>query len=146
MPDPRLERKDEESVNGAPVQRSYWILSRSTETLDGTPYFTGEADTMILSRDFSEVIPVFSFFEEAELFLWLGGFADDWRVVEVGSRTLIGMLIGPYAGVDEVALDPIPEVQSRSFMGLVTVARERFVASLSGRDTGPPRPVPDAPA
>lgn len=92
---------------------------------------------MILIRELSEVVPVFSFSEEAELFLWLGGYGEGWRVVEVSSRTLLGMLEGAYSRIDEIALDPIPEAQVRSFMGLVTVGRENFVRSLNDRDSRP---------
>ncbi|MGI8649840.1 MAG: hypothetical protein ACR2KW_05610, partial [Rubrobacter sp.] len=137
LPDPGATSKDRESGNSLSTPRSYWILARSTEMLGGVPYSLEGVDTMILIHELLEVVPVFSFSEEAELFLWLGGYGDRWRVVEVSSRTLLGMLEGFYSRVDEIALDPIPEAQVRSFMGLVTVDRDSFVRSLAGRDSDP---------
>ncbi|WP_119067139.1 hypothetical protein [Rubrobacter indicoceani] len=137
MRDPESPYTGEESGGGLPTPRSFWILVSSVEMLGATAFFTGEADTMVLRREAARVIPVFSFYEEAELFLWMGGFGRGWRVVEVSSLTLAEMLRGLYSRVDEVALDPIPEVQARSFMELVTVGRESFLNSISGNDSGP---------
>lgn len=76
-----------------------------------------------------EVLPVFSFEEEAETFLQLG--APEWSVREATGRELISMLHGPCAGVKKVALDPLPlEVGGEEMLGLVSMTRERFVMGL----------------
>ncbi|AHY46116.1 Hypothetical Protein RradSPS_0833 [Rubrobacter radiotolerans] len=115
-------------------KRSYWVIARKDEPRD---------EVMVLARGPASVMPVFSFSEEADLFLWLGGFGELWRVEEVEGRNLVNLLLDGYADVDEVALDPIPEVQARPVMSLVAVSRARFIEALIGRsfDT----PLPDSP-
>lgn len=78
-----------------------------------------------------EVLPVFSYEEEATLFLRLGGFQGDWRVrkIEAGELTLV--LFGPCAGIERVALDPFPETGIETVANLlVSLSRERFINHL----------------
>lgn len=88
-------------------------------------------------------LPVFSGEGEAEMFVWLGdAFEDGWRVRETSTGELVSILRGPCASVRSVALDPWPGMAKAEMIGLVIVARERFLDRIvaPGRRT----PVPAA--
>jgi hypothetical protein len=73
-------------------------------------------------------LPVFSGKGEAEMFAWLGGaFEDGWRVRATSPGELVSILYGPCAGVQRVALDPLPEMSPETIR-LVSLSRERFVS------------------
>jgi hypothetical protein len=78
-------------------------------------------------------LPVFSFEEEAEMFLGFRDVDDDWRVRESGAGELVSVLYGPCAGVKEVALDPLPEMVVERTIGLVSLVRERFIGHIIER-------------
>ena len=78
-------------------------------------------------------MPVFSFAEEAELFLRLGGVGQDWWVRESGAGEIVSVLYGPCAGVRSVVLDPLPEMVADGAVDLVRLSRKRFVEHLVGR-------------
>lgn len=79
-----------------------------------------------------KALAVFGFEEEAGMFsLWALG--DEWRLRETTARELVGMLSEPHAGVEFVALDPLPELVSRGMTCLVSLSRDRFVDRLIGR-------------
>lgn len=87
---------------------------------------------MTLALTPRNVLPVFSFREEAELFLWLGDLAGGWSARSVSPPELAALLLDNYSSVDDIALDPLPE--ARPLIGLVTVSRTRFIAVLLGGD------------
>lgn len=72
-------------------------------------------------------LPVFSFREEAELFLTLGGLGGGWRAVESGAGDILALIFGPGADVKSVVLDPIPTMLRDSTAGLVSLSLESFV-------------------
>jgi hypothetical protein len=74
-----------------------------------------------------EALAVFSFDEEAELFLQLGALGDGWRIESVATDELFSQLLESRAAFRRVALDPFPEVAGRRMVDLVCVSRERFV-------------------
>ena len=77
------------------------------------------------------MLPVFSFEEEAEMFLHLGGYADSgWRARESCAGELVSVLLGPCTDVGGVALDPLPEMLEDGTLGLVGVGRRRFLGQL----------------
>lgn len=77
------------------------------------------------------MLPVFSFEEEAELFLRLGDYHDaGWRARESSVGELVSVLYGPCAGVKGVALDPLPEMLADGTLALVGVGRERFLGRI----------------
>ena len=76
-----------------------------------------------------EALPVFSFEDEASMYLELGAF-DGWRVGETTAGELTSILFGPCAGVPRVALDPLPGPDAAALAGLVSTEREAFVESL----------------
>ena len=78
-------------------------------------------------------MPVFSFKEEAEMFLRLAVTGKGWHVRETTTGELISVLYGPCAGVERVALDPPPESFAEEITDLVSLRRERFVRGLMGK-------------
>ncbi len=80
-----------------------------------------------------EMLPVFSYEEEAETFLRLGGApGTGWCAREITSGELTSMLYGHCACVERVALDPLPVVDGEVIIDLADLGRERFVRNLMG--------------
>ncbi|MDP8972134.1 MAG: hypothetical protein M3N45_02935 [Actinomycetota bacterium] len=106
---------------------AYWLIAKSDnrrlEVLTGG-LGAGE-----------EALPVFSYEQEAEMFLglWEAGF-DGWRVRESTAGELISVLYGPCASVERVAVDPLPEMVLERTVGLVSLSRERFVDLVLSRE------------
>ncbi len=81
-----------------------------------------------------ETLPVFSYEEEAEAYLWLAGQAEvGWRARKTTAGELISVLYGPCAGAKKVALDPLPAVGGATMVERVSLGRERFMQSLMNR-------------
>jgi hypothetical protein len=80
----------------------------------------------------TDVLPVFSFREEAEMFLGLGYAADGWQLRETMCGELVSVLYGPCRRVEHVALDPVPDL-----VALVSLSRKRFISVLLS-DLTPP--------
>ena len=81
----------------------------------------------------TEALPVFSFPDEAEMFLKLGGFEEGgWRTVERTAGELVSRLAEHQsAGIKLVALDPLPEMVNTMFgltIALVTTSLIGFAA------------------
>jgi hypothetical protein len=88
------------------------------------------------------VLPVFSFKEEAELFLGLGAsFArGGWLARETGAGELVSLLLEPLSGVERVALDPLPGRLAETVIGLVSTDRATFIEGLLTGKGEPPAP------
>jgi hypothetical protein len=84
-----------------------------------------------------EALPVFSFEDEAKMFLEFGAF-DGWRVGETTAGELTSILFGPCVGVSRVALDPLPGPDAAALAGLVSMERETFMESLLNIQLLPP--------
>jgi len=80
-----------------------------------------------------EVLLVFSFKGEAEIFLQFGVLAKGWHVRETMAGEPISVLYGPCKGVERATLDPSPEIFSETITNLVSVRRERFMRILMGK-------------
>ena len=80
----------------------------------------------------SNVLPVFSFKEEAEMFLHMGRASDGWQVRETTCGELASVLYGPCREVAYVALDPVPGI-----LELVSLSREQFIRVLLSDSTPP---------
>ncbi|QYJ16913.1 hypothetical protein Rxycam_02749 [Rubrobacter xylanophilus DSM 9941] len=118
--------------------RPYWLLTALDESrMRVMTLITGEGE---------ELLPVFSFREEAELFLRLGGAGEGWGVRETRGGELLSLLSGLCRNVSGVALDPFPELGRTSLLSLVSVGRERFIRRLLQGEGAPSegvlRPVP----
>jgi hypothetical protein len=81
-----------------------------------------------------ETLPVFSFEEEAKLFLRFGTPGTGWRIRETTAGELISVLYGPCANVEKVALDPPPEVAGKALICLVSLSRKDFVRVLINKE------------
>lgn len=77
------------------------------------------------------ILPVFSFEEEALLFLRLCGFGGGWHASKGGIADLASVLSDVCSDVRRVALDPIPEIGPHGSHDLVSLSREEFVGLLS---------------
>ncbi|MDP8926593.1 MAG: hypothetical protein M3M97_06725 [Actinomycetota bacterium] len=125
----RAKRTAERASDRSPGS-TYWLIAK-----DGN----GPMEVLTMGLDGGdEVLPVFSFKEEAEMFLRLGGEGDGWRVRESGAGEVVSVLYGPCAGVKEVALDPLPEMVAERKVGLVSLGRKSFAEHLTngGRPRG----------
>jgi hypothetical protein len=107
---------------GEERDRTFWlIVGEGTKTGDLTEVF--ELGTGGGTRAW----PVFSFEEEALLFLRLGGLEGRWRVIETDAADTIPALTGACPAVEHVVLDPFPEVGFHRFLDVVSLHRKRFV-------------------
>jgi len=82
-------------------------------------------------RGETKTIPVFSFEEEAQLFLRFGRLKGRWRARGIAATDLISTLTGPCRGAQNVVLDPFPEIGLRGYLGAVSLRREEFVDLLT---------------
>jgi hypothetical protein len=81
-----------------------------------------------------EVLPVFSFEEEARAFLRLGTWGTGWQARETTAQELVSILLGPSVGVDRVVLDPAPEIEAEVMVALAGMRREDFVDCITGEE------------
>ncbi len=108
----------------------YWLIENPKA---GRP---GEL-TVRIDTD-REALPVFSFPEEAEMFLRLGGLEErGWRIVTCTAGELISRL-PEYrrAGIGLVALDPLPEMMDSALdttIALVTLSLRGFARRHTAR-------------
>jgi hypothetical protein len=88
--------------------------------------------TTARNEDGGEILPVFSYEEEAEMFLHLGEYGDSWSARESSTGEIVSVLYGPCSGVENVALDPLPEMMDDETLALVRLGRKRFLGWLLG--------------
>ncbi|HJQ29105.1 MAG TPA: hypothetical protein VJ827_07170 [Rubrobacter sp.] len=104
--------------------RPFWLIAR---------YRTGRMEVLrtILASG-QEALPVFSFEDEARMFLDLGASGADWRARVTSSGELVSVLCGPCAEVDRVVLDPVPLPGPliEGLNRLLSMEREAFIGSL----------------
>ena len=106
-------------------QTPYWLLVRDTE--DGSEVFTTK-----LSNGGGRMLSVFSFEEEAEMFLCFRGTQDDWQTRELSPEGLRSLFYTVLDDVVCVTLDPIPENSFLDTSALLNVTRQDFIARLEG--------------
>jgi hypothetical protein len=89
----------------------------------------GALEMLTINLKEQETILVFSFREEAELYMRFevrGG----WWVRKTSAEELISLLFGPYSCVEMVALDPLPEICDEGMSRLLSVCRKDFALRL----------------
>ena len=102
----------------------YWVIAK-----DGF----GQPDLLTVDLDDAgQALPVFSFEEEAEMFLWLQTTEEGREVRETTPGQLVSILYGPCADVGRVMLDPLPEIGARIQISLLGIERNDFVESVMG--------------
>ena len=110
---------------GRSTPTTRWMIARAGE---------GRLEPLCVRAGLWKVLPVFSFEEEAEMFLRLGGYdSSGWRARESCAGELVSVLLGPCLDVEGVALDPLPEMPEDGTLGLVWVGRKRFLGQLLER-------------
>ena len=116
-----------ETAGGVPRRawtQRYWVIAK-----DGF----GKPDPLTVDLDGAgEALPIFSFEEEAEMFLWLQTTEDGREVRETTPGQLVSILYGPCADVGRVMLDPLPEIGARVQISLLGMDRNDFVESVMG--------------
>jgi hypothetical protein len=108
----------------------YWVIAKDAKNAkDGF----GQLDLLTVDLDGAgEALPVFSFEEEAEMFLWLQTTEDGREVRETTPGQLVSILYGPCAEVGRVMLDPLPEIGASVQISLLGMDRDDFVESVMG--------------
>ena len=123
----------ETSARGVPRRagtQRYWVIAKDAK--DAKDGF-GRPDVLTVDLDGTgQALPVFSFEEEAEMFLWLQGTEDGQEVRETTPEQLVSILYGPCADVGRVMLDPLPEIGARMQNSLLGMDRNDFVESVMG--------------
>ncbi len=100
---------------------TFWLVTRCEN---------GGMEVHTIGSD-GEVLPLFSFEEEAEMFLRLGALRESWQARETTVGELISVLYGPCVSVKRVALDPWPaRACGEARVGLVSLLREDFTRKL----------------
>ncbi len=110
---------------------SYWLIEKHEAGRTEMP-------TVHLENG-GEALPVFSWVEEARMFLDLGALKEDgWAIRESTAGRLVSMLEEELsAEVEFVALDPMPEMATPMFgtmISLVTLNRQSFIDGHIGRE------------
>ena len=114
------------------------VWSSGTEASAGAVYWlicdgTGPPGALVLElAGLGRTLPVFSFPEEAEMFLALDGLGEEWEVREGVAGDFFPHLFGPRADVESVVLDPLPGTLGDGAEGPVGIGPERFAGCFLG--------------
>ncbi|HEV2093902.1 MAG TPA: hypothetical protein VGR18_12130 [Rubrobacter sp.] len=101
----------------------YWLICDGTES--------SRAFVLDLAG-LGPSLPVFSYREEAELFLALGGLDGRWAVREGGTGDFLSLFFGPHTNLKSVVLDPLPAMLREGVAGLVSLSSDRFMDRFLG--------------
>jgi hypothetical protein len=112
------------AVRPPDLATSYWLIEKHEAGRTEVP-------TVHLENG-GEALPIFSWVEEARMFLDLGLLKEDgWAIRESTAGRLVSMLEEELrAEVEFVALDPMPEMATPPFgtmISLVTLDRQSFI-------------------
>jgi hypothetical protein len=97
---------------------AWWLVARHKDI---------QSEVLTVTYDGSEVLPVFSFREEAEMYILFELSGGDWQIMETGARELLSVLYGSCASV---TLDPLPSTLTDEVVDLVSLERECFVSRV----------------
>lgn len=121
---PRKEAKavlaEKMTTRPPPATAVYWPITRGRD---------GPSEAMTIGGG-EKSLPVFSFREEAEMFLLSGSLGEGRGFRRATGGELVSILMGPCVGVGSVALDPMPEHEAEGMLCLVSLSRERFLSRL----------------
>ena len=112
------------AVRPPDLATSYWLIEKHEAGRTEVP-------TVHLENG-GEALPIFSWVEDARMFLDLGLLKEDgWAIRESTAGRLVSMLEEELrAEVEFVALDPMPEMAAPTFgtmISLVTLDRQSFI-------------------
>jgi hypothetical protein len=105
-----------------PPGPAYWLITRNE-------YCRIEVLTIHLAEG-ETTLPVFSFEEEAQMYLGFEASGNCWRVRETRAGELVSVLLGLCAHVGHVILDPLPQMVTDETVGLLSLDRKSFVRDL----------------
>jgi hypothetical protein len=105
------------------TRRSFWLIVTQAH---------GRMEVLTIDAGGETVLPVFSFQEKGEFFLSLEAAEADWWPRQTTTGELVSLLLGLCARVDKVALDPLPGLEERGIVELVSTGRRHFVRYLMG--------------
>jgi hypothetical protein len=118
-------RREREQVTEGGAARppglAYWLIAKNENCRIGV--FT-------IDRRGEQVLPVFSFEEEAEMYLGFEASGDGWRIRETRAGELTSVLLGCCAHVGRVILDPLPRTLADGTVRLLSLDRKSFVRDL----------------
>ena len=100
-----------------------WLIADLTD---------GKMEVFTLDGGGDRVLPVFSFRDEAEMYVRLQLGTPGWEPRGFSADEIASMLYRSLSDVARVALDPLPEVCDKTFLDLLCVRRDAFVRSLLG--------------
>ncbi len=86
----------------------------------------------IALRSGEETLPVFSSRRAAQNFLLSNALGREWYARESYAGELVSLLLGLYAGIERVLLDPLPGCLTARDTPANLMPRERFVHYLLG--------------
>ena len=126
MHDSKALNQDNPKKSRGLAQSALWLItSYQVSQLDVLTIDTEEGD--------GECLPVFSFEDEAQMFLQLSKDVETagWWIMKVTAGELVSLLLAPCAKVKRVALDPLPTTSlGRVIVPLFCVGRERLAEEL----------------
>jgi hypothetical protein len=109
--------------------RPFWVIVK---------YRTGGMEVLRATlASGKEALPVFSFEDEARMFLELGT-SGCWRVRETTADELTSVLFDLCPGVERVVLDPLPGPFAQALMDLVSMERGAFMESCLKNEEASP--------
>ncbi len=109
------------------TRRPFWLIVRQR---------TRGMEVLTIGS-YKEVLPVFSFNEEAEMFLRFGVSGTGWRIRESTCGELTSVLYTSCRDIEHVALDPLPEMVAEGMVGFVSLSREAFIGVILPSDPIP---------
>ncbi|CAN5609524.1 hypothetical protein BH24ACT22_BH24ACT22_12340 [soil metagenome] len=88
-------------------------------------------EALVTGPESQKALPVFSFPEEAELFLHFEVSDGEWQVIETKPDKLLTLISTSHASIKSVALDPLPNMVAGATLALVSVSRRQFAERLT---------------
>jgi hypothetical protein len=110
--------------NGA-AGRARWLIVSLTD---------GKTDVLTLDGGGDRVLPVFSFRDEADMYVHLQLGTPGWGPRVFSADEIVSMLLSSLSEVTRVALDPLPEACDKTLLDLLCVRRDAFVRALLGEE------------
>ncbi len=110
------------------ARQTFWLVVRQR---------TARLDVYTIAYE-EQVLPIFSFEEEAEMFLRLGVSEKGWRVRESTCGELASLLYGPCRDIGQVSLDLLPDAVGGMIVECVSLNRKEFAGALLMSDPVPP--------
>ena len=111
---------------------AHWLIAKNQN---------GHIEVLTIRCGREKALPVFSFEEEAEMFLRFGSVGEHWRLRESRAGELLSVLYGACPSVKKVALDPLPEMAADGSADLVSLDRRLFIERIMAGQGGPSIPA-----